>query len=63
MCIYAPDILDCCTHTQDYYHPDDVSCQYNIPIYHNHTHLTARMTSEQHSEFKHFHMGKLMKVQ
>lgn len=63
MSIYAPDILDCSTHTQDHYHPDCVSFLSNIPIYHNHTHLTARMTSEQHGESKHFHMGKVMKVQ
>lgn len=63
MCIYAPDILDCSTHTQDHYHPDCVSFLSNIPIYHNQTHLAARMTSEQHGESKHFHMGKVMKVQ
>lgn len=43
MCIYVPDISDCSTYTptQRHYHPDSVPFPSNIPIYHNHTHLTA----------------------
>ena len=55
-----PRHLDCCTHTQTHRAINFLSLWHssNVLIHHNHAHSTAHVTSHQHSECKHFHLGE-----